>query len=61
MTLTFHFPSDLMEAHKAAVLTYLGDDHGLDRDGWRLLYQGIDLLDKTQVITLRGKQTFRQI
>ena len=63
MALTFRFPTDLTEAHKAAVLTYLRDDRRLGRDRWRLLYQGIDLLDKARVTTLRsgGGRSFHQI
>ena len=58
---SFRLLTDLTEAYKAAILTYLYDDRGLGRDGWRLLYQGIDLLDKARVITLKGERTFRQV
>ena len=58
---SFRFPTDLTEAYKAAILTYLHDDRRLGRDRWRLLYQGIDLLGKARVITLRDERTFHQV
>jgi hypothetical protein len=52
---------EFTQAHHDALIAYLADSRSLNTADWQQLYRGIDLLDRAQVITLNGIQTFRQV
>lgn len=52
---------EFTQAHHDALIAYLTDSRGLNTAVWQQLYQGIDLLDKAQVVTPTATRTFRQV
>ncbi|MCL4872135.1 MAG: hypothetical protein KJ063_24515 [Anaerolineae bacterium] len=59
--LQISIPSRFTQAHHDALMAYLADSRGLATTAWRLVYQGIDLLDSAQVVTPHSTRTFRQV
>ena len=59
--LQFVIPPEFTQAHHDALMAYLSDNRGLDKDDWRLVYVGIDLLAEAQVSNQAAIRTFRQV
>lgn len=60
-SLKFVIPSKFTQKHHDALMAYLTDNRSLSTVIWRQLYQGIDQLDKAQVMTSTATQTFHQV
>ena len=53
-------PKAFTAEYQDVLTRYLVDDRLLDPAEWRLLYQGIDILDTARIQTDAGAETFRQ-
>jgi hypothetical protein len=60
-SLRFVVPPEFTQEHHDALIAYLTDSRGLSTTVWRLVFDGIDLLDKAQVFTTTTMRTFRQV
>lgn len=59
--LQFIIPFEFTQEHHDALVAYLIDSRGLNTAVWRQLYEGIDLLDKAQVVTPTATRTFHHV
>jgi hypothetical protein len=60
-SLRFVVPPEFSREHHDALMAYLTDSRGLSTTDWRQVFDGIDLLDKAQVTTIKTTRTFRQV
>ena len=54
-------PHAFTTEYRQALTTYLIDDRLLDEEGWRLVFQGIDLLSQAEVTADDEQRTFREV
>jgi len=54
-------PAEFTQDQHDALMTYITDSRSLNTAVWRQLYQGIDVLDKAQIVIANQTRTFRRV